>query len=294
LDDTPPRVSFNALTGLFTYRGETLGRPRRNTADYFPHACHHGKTIYVLEQAYGNDGYAFWFKLLEALASAPGHYLDFGGMGEWDRIVARALVDDRKAVAIMDTLARLEAIDTELWDTVRVVWVENLTDALGAVYRKRQEAPPARPVHLLPDESNGRPKDMFDEFRAPETGVKGGFSRIEILEKGEKEEKVKREKCSVPSELTGLELYEVDDKLCSRFEKNMKAWKKAYPFLDVLQEIRKAHAWEMANPKRRKKDRARFIANWLSRADESRAKRGKANRPGTSIEEILKDESIPF
>ena len=69
----------------------------------------------------------------------------------------------------------------------------------------------------------------------------------------------------IPPELVDLELYAVDEKLCARWPKLFAAWKVAYPGLDIVAEVKRAHAWEVANPKRRKKDRARFIGNWLQR-----------------------------
>jgi len=43
-----------------------MARPRKQTVDYFPHDTDvsSGKTLTILQSKYGNDGYAFWFKLL--------------------------------------------------------------------------------------------------------------------------------------------------------------------------------------------------------------------------------------
>ena len=53
-----------------------MARPNKQTVDYFPHYCKHGKSLMILERQYGNDGYAGWFKLLEVLGSEPGHKYD--------------------------------------------------------------------------------------------------------------------------------------------------------------------------------------------------------------------------
>jgi len=44
-------------------------------------------------------------------------------------------------------------------------------------------------------------------------------------------------------------------------------WAEAYPDIDVAVEICQAEAWYVANPTRRKKNHARFLTNWLSRAE---------------------------
>ena len=69
----------------------------------------------------------------------------------------------------------------------------------------------------------------------------------------------------VPKELADLELYAEDEKLCGRWHELMQAWKVAYPKLDVVAEVRKAHAWEVCQPIR-KKDRAAFLRRWLNKA----------------------------
>ena len=83
-----------------------------------------------------------------------------------------------------------------------------------------------------------------------------------------------------PQGLKDLILYCVDEKLCRRWSELLPAWTLAYPAVDVMAEIRMAHAWEVANPTRRKKDRARFLASWLSRAQDRNRSQGHATPTG--------------
>jgi hypothetical protein len=73
---------------------------------------------------------------------------------------------------------------------------------------------------------------------------------------------------AIPEEISGLELYEADLKLCRAWPELLTSWERAYPGFDINTEIAKAHAWEVANPSRRKKDRPRFLTNWLARASD--------------------------
>ena len=77
----------------------------------------------------------------------------------------------------------------------------------------------------------------------------------------------------IPEELTKLALYRADAKLIAQWDVVLPAWKEANPGIDVVAEIRKAHAWELANPKKRKRDRIRFLDSWLRRAQDSRGGR---------------------
>ena len=68
-----------------------MARPQKDIVSYFPHdanACT-GDTLTVLQSRFGNDGYAFWFKLLEKLASTEGHYIDCRNPTKWQLLLAK-------------------------------------------------------------------------------------------------------------------------------------------------------------------------------------------------------------
>ncbi len=123
-----------------------MARPLKQTVDYFPHYSDAStrKTVYILESKFGNDGYAFWFKLLELLASSEGHVSDVRNPVAWEFLLAKTRVDNEKACQIMDLLVALEAIDSELWEK-RVIWVQNLVDNIADVYRNRLTDLPLKP-----------------------------------------------------------------------------------------------------------------------------------------------------
>ena len=81
---------------------------------------------------------------------------------------------------------------------------------------------------------------------------------------------------SVPEELSGLELYEADSRLCTNLNSLLPTWEQAYPGVDVKAEIRKAHAWEMANPTKRKtpRGRSRFLNSWMARQQDRPKQKG--------------------
>lgn len=83
-----------------------------------------------------------------------------------------------------------------------------------------------------------------------------------------------KQPAEVPEALKSMTLYSVDAKLCTRWAEAYSAWRDAYPGVDVLAEVAKAHAWEVANPKRRKTNRLRFLDSWMSRAQDRGRGRG--------------------
>ena len=56
-------------------------------------------------------------------------------------------------------------------------------------------------------------------------------------------------------------------------------WREAYPAVDVKAELAKAAAWIMANPKNKKSNYARFLTNWLGRAQDSGKRAGGGSTP---------------
>ncbi len=124
------------------------GRNQKSGVDYFPHYTSKNitsPTIFTLEQSFGNDGYALWFKLLEYLGTRPDLCLHKDDLKEWKYFVARAKVDEEKAIAILDLLSEVDAIDKELWES-GIVWTENFAENTELVYKKRGVPRPAKPA----------------------------------------------------------------------------------------------------------------------------------------------------
>jgi hypothetical protein len=126
-----------------------MARPKKKTVDYFPHKCVSGKTIFILEQEFGNDGYAFWFKLLEQLGSVEGHYIDCKNSAELRFLQAKTRLSGDKTIEILNLLAELEAIDPELWSQ-KVIWSQNFVDGIAEVYINRRVEKPSKPSFYTP------------------------------------------------------------------------------------------------------------------------------------------------
>jgi len=121
-----------------------MARPKKQTVDYFPHYCNHKKTMYILEQRYGNDGYAFWFKVLEILGATEGHFIDLNNNETWEFLQAKTRLDGSLCEEILNLLAKLNAIDAELWEQ-RIIWSQNFVDGIAPVYKNRRVEIPTRP-----------------------------------------------------------------------------------------------------------------------------------------------------
>ncbi|MBA7589674.1 hypothetical protein ES708_31763 [subsurface metagenome] len=124
-----------------------MARTQKDVVDYFPHDANAstGDTLTVLQNRFGNDGYAFWFKLLEKLASTEGHYIDCRNPTKWQLFIAKMGVNEITTVEIMKLLVEMQAIDKDLWES-KLIWCQELVDNVADVYKNRRREIPQKPV----------------------------------------------------------------------------------------------------------------------------------------------------
>ena len=125
-----------------------MARPQKQTVDYFPHDTDASdrRTLTIIQNKFGNDGFALWFKLLQLLGKSNGHYYCFKDPGDWEFLLAKTHISDPEiARNILETLATLDAIDKKLFSEHQVIWSQGFVDRLKSVYVKRNEPLPIKP-----------------------------------------------------------------------------------------------------------------------------------------------------
>ncbi|QJD87591.1 Lin1244/Lin1753 domain-containing protein [Cohnella herbarum] len=168
-----------------------MARPTKSTVDYFPHYIKAGRTLFILENDYGNDGYAFWFKLLEVLGDTEGMAFHYGDQANKRFLLSKTRVDEEKGVSILETLAQLGTIDKDLWQDHQIIWVQNLVDNVKDAFKKRIGSLPHKPGNIVSSTGNHHIRDVSDTGNDDNDA----FPPEEIGKEKEKEkekEKVKR------------------------------------------------------------------------------------------------------
>ena len=124
-----------------------MGRLPKIGVDYFTHDVHAaiGPTLFTVQNSFGNDGYALWFKLLEFMGTQKDLYADFSVVKDWKYFLSIARVDEEKAKAILNLLADIDAIDKELWSKHQIVWSDNFAGRAKPVFDKRGTLTPDKP-----------------------------------------------------------------------------------------------------------------------------------------------------
>ena len=169
-----------------------MGRPTKENVDYYPHYVKSGRTVFILESKYGNDGYAFWFKLLELLGDSEGHFYDCSIPNNWAYLLAKTCCNEYTAKEIINTLLSLGKIDKELWEGGQIIWCQKFVDNVSNVYKMRRVEAPVRPT--LPNNGEQGVKVSIKEMP---TGKE--FQQEETdIEENSREEKRKEEKISYP------------------------------------------------------------------------------------------------
>ena len=127
-----------------------MARPKKQTVDYFPHDCVGSKSLFIIQTQHGNDGYAFWFKLLQLLGKTEGHFFDYNARDSWLFLLTETNVPDEKATAILETLASVGSIDKALWEK-KIIWSQHFVDNVADVYMRRKVGLPTRPGSPPPE-----------------------------------------------------------------------------------------------------------------------------------------------
>jgi len=141
-----------------------MARPQRNNVDYFPLYVDRGHKVYVIEQKYGNNGFATWIKILSELGKADFHFLDLREESKLMYLAAICLVTESELIKIIDDLVRLKQFDLELWEQ-RILFSEKFCDSIADAYAKREGEAPSKEclLSLFPSFRTGNPSLGSDQ-----------------------------------------------------------------------------------------------------------------------------------
>jgi hypothetical protein len=246
-----------------------VARPKKQTVDYFPHSCKHGKTMFIIEQKYGNDGYAFWFKLLELLGSSEGHYLKLENPADWEYLTATTRLEGETCEEILNLLAKLEAIDPDAWEK-RIVWSDNFIENVKEAYRNRIVDTPVKPDCLRKNNTSEgitnvrNSQSIVDEMKVDESiveeGPKDGPPPIDTTENEKLLMGVLKKISNYPF------AYSKDLEFIRQLSVE-------FPELQIMTELQKYKTYKLDKPLTKKSNARLQIRNWMENAVKFSAER---------------------
>ena len=113
-----------------------MARPERNNVDYFPHSVVHGDKMFIVEDRYGNDGYALWFKLLEQLGKKDFHFIELDTMQK-KYLSALFKVKEELMMEIIEELANIGAIHEDLFNSHNIIYSQKFVQSIADAYSRR-------------------------------------------------------------------------------------------------------------------------------------------------------------
>jgi len=115
-----------------------MARPERNNVDYFPFLCKEGKSMFYIEEKYGNDGFAAWMKILRQLAVNNYHYINLSEKVEIMFLSSKCKVSEEVLISIINDLCDLGEFNHDLWDENKIIWSEKFIGHIQDAYNKRK------------------------------------------------------------------------------------------------------------------------------------------------------------
>ena len=114
-----------------------MARKKKNHVDYFPHDTHQSKAVRTISKTYGNDGYAFYYKLRELLGRTENYNYDLSKSIDWLDFIGEMDVEEQQAKKLIEFLVTIGELDKELWEQESRLWSNSLIEDISDVYDKR-------------------------------------------------------------------------------------------------------------------------------------------------------------
>ena len=203
-----------------------MARPQKNIVEYFSHYVTPGKELQLLTDKFGNDGYAFYFRLRELLGRTPNHCYSVEDEIDWLFFVKQMGLDEDRTSDIINYSVKIRDLDKESWEDKRL-WSQNFVDELVPVYEKRTSD--------LPDKNSFRNENTSFRVGNPSYVNENPSFRSDNSQSKVKERKVNKSKGEEIGETpTSEELIALQDK---------------YPKTDVNESYRRFKLYNEANGK---------------------------------------------
>ena len=157
-----------------------MARKKKNHVDYFPHDTHQSKAVRTISKTYGNDGYAFYYKLRELLGRTENYNYDLSKSIDWLDFIGEMDVEEQRAQELIEFLVTIGELDKELWEQESRLWSNSLIEDISVVYDKR--------VAEIPDKYSFR--DGNTHSRSGNHSLGDGSTQSRVKEKKVNKSKV--------------------------------------------------------------------------------------------------------
>lgn len=178
-----------------------MAAPRKKNVAWFPHFvdASQSNTIQALQSDFGNDGYAFWFKLLELLGHSDGLYIDLSNRATMRQLLALTGITKEEALQCLNILCDLETIDRNYWENYQIVWCPNLLEHVSGVFKRRGDT-----ITLPPHGAPVQAKEPAPEMIIKPAKIRNAKPNKEVMETSFGDVEVDKVICEIQGEIGDL------------------------------------------------------------------------------------------
>jgi hypothetical protein len=200
-----------------------MARPRKEGMDYFPHDTDatNDEKIEALRALYGNDGYAFYFILLERIYNDKGAEFDVSNPAILASLIAKVGVGKERFFEILETAFSLKCFDRETYRERNVITSNAIKRRASEVKNLRERQRNNKNTSgVLPEKTGEETKEVTKEetgeskAKQSKTNKSKAASNVQPEEPESPQEEPKP--AAVDSENT---LKSLDDFACETLEK---------------------------------------------------------------------------
>ncbi|MFF2156081.1 DUF4373 domain-containing protein [Paenibacillus chitinolyticus] len=162
-----------------------MARPKKEGMDYFPHDTDatNDRKIEALRMLYGNDGYAFYFILLEMIYREPDFELDISDAETIQILAKKIAVTEEEFKQMLSTAIKRECFDPESYHERNVLTSNGIKKRSDVVIEKRERMRQAYKNRALPVSA----AETTQETQAESTQSKVKESKSKVKESKVKE-----------------------------------------------------------------------------------------------------------
>ncbi|MBU8770302.1 DUF4373 domain-containing protein [Cytobacillus oceanisediminis] len=148
-----------------------MARPKKEGMDYFPHDTDavNDEKIESLRLLYGNDGYAFYFILLERIYRTKQFELDVSDAETIQILAKKVSVSEDKFLKMLETSLKRDCFDRQAYEERKVLTSEGIKKRASVVVDKRVK---------MRDKYQQTKEEVSDAETTQETGVESTQSKV--------------------------------------------------------------------------------------------------------------------
>ena len=226
-----------------------MARPLKKGLDYFPLDCHIDSNLKMIKVEFGMKGYGIVICLWQQIYAEEGYYMT------WNQEVALMFAaENRVNVNVVDEVIRAclkrDIFSEEMFNRYSILTSSGIQKRYFEMTARRFEQKFENRYLLL-----NAPKKQKNRVNVNNNSVNVSNNQ---------QSKVKENKYIYSLTLNDGSEFEI-------LNEDIELWRKAYPKIDIENQLLQMKSWIDANPQKRKTKRGikKFITSWLSRSNDS-------------------------